>query len=333
MATIKGKWKWQPDDSIVRDNNYDGAYASFVSNGRSFEKLAWHWTTGIWCISYIAADGIEVAYRSCSYPEIADENPDYQIIDFGDTEQDISDEVYNFIMTHAIPYAGTVEFLNDVKMKKDLRVEGSAYVSDKKVLVEGDVTADTYTKDEIDAKFLADYVVSDETSTATLRKTGFFVSGNLEETEEYWAWSDEYGYTQTVWPSIRYDYSRLEPKSLTLGQDGQGYPDREGIYYANYSKLAHTENALDIFHTSLDIAGGVQLKLANDKILGELADWKGHGGQNLFTATVDLFEAPSFKTSGTITIGETTINEELLKKLLASANMESLMGEYGEASF
>jgi hypothetical protein len=53
----------------------------------------------------------------------------------------------------------------------------------------------------------------------------------------------------------------------------------------------------------------------------------------LFTATTAVFEAPSFKTSGTITIGETTINEELLKKLLASANIEGLMGEYGEASF
>jgi S-adenosylhomocysteine hydrolase len=66
----------------------------------------------------------------------------------------------------------------------------------------------------------------------------------------------------------------------------------------------------------LDIAGGVQLKLANDKILGELADWEGKGGQNLFTATTDVFEATSFKTSGVITIGNTTFNEEQLIKML-----------------
>lgn len=42
---------------------------------------------------------------------------------------------------------------------------------------------------------------------------------------------------------------------------------------------------------------------------------------------------PTSITTGTLTIGETTINEELLKRLLASANIEGLMGDFGEASF
>jgi hypothetical protein len=169
---------------------------------------SYYYATSSECNATLFADGVDHTIST---------SKNQRVMDFGPEEQYIDDKLFEFIVNNASQLVAELEFLSDITMKKDLHVEGSAYVSDKKVLVEGDVTADTYTKEEIDAKFLADYVVSDETSTATLRKTGFFVSGNLEETEEYWAWSDEYGYTQTVWPSIRYDYSHLEPKALRLG--------------------------------------------------------------------------------------------------------------------
>jgi hypothetical protein len=95
--------------------------------------------------------------------------------------------------------------------------DGTGYLGDKKILVEGSVVVDTYTKEEIDAKFLADHVIGDEHTYSSQSKKGFFVSNNFEETKANGWWNDEGEYIQTTWPSIRYDYSDLRPKSLILG--------------------------------------------------------------------------------------------------------------------
>lgn len=333
MATIKGKWKWNSEiDYFEMSRVTEGVNISFISNNTAYTRITAYYSTGWGTLEYSNADG-EIGVgtnKGAEDPVIIAEA--YRIIDFGSEKQEIPDEVYNFIKSNAILLAPDIAFMANVTVDHDLSVLGTLSINSG---ITGISAKDvgTYSTKEIDEKFLADYKVGDEKAYSIQTTDQFYIQNNFKETVRDGFLTEDYKYIQTSWPSIRYDYSTLEPKSLILGEGGEGLPDGEGMYYANRSELTHTKNALDIFHTSFDVDGGVQLKLTHNKILGERTDEIGNVADCLFTATADVFEAPSFKTSGTITIGETTINEELLKKLLASANIESLTNSYGEVQF
>jgi hypothetical protein len=104
MATIKGKWKWKAsiDDNIVGDF-YESV--NFKSNGEEFSKLNLAWSTGVNTISYVDSSNRYVWFRNCGEPGTAVTDEKYRTMDFGETEQEIGDGLYAFIIANAIEIA------------------------------------------------------------------------------------------------------------------------------------------------------------------------------------------------------------------------------------
>lgn len=114
MAKIKGKWRWNDDVDTLPDSIYDlTADVHFSSNGEEFSQLKVE--------KYAIPLHVEIYYDSiivqrCWLDDPYDENGDedfevdefldekYRVMDFGETEQEISDELYAFILANATEY-------------------------------------------------------------------------------------------------------------------------------------------------------------------------------------------------------------------------------------
>lgn len=100
MATIKGKWRW---NELIDDNMY-GDYqesVTFESNNEKFSSIRKMWTTGFNTIEYCDSSNKCVWFRACFEPKVEEINEKYRVMDFGETEQEIDDELYAFIVANA----------------------------------------------------------------------------------------------------------------------------------------------------------------------------------------------------------------------------------------
>lgn len=113
MAWIKGKWRW---NEVIDDNVYYFNQAiTFQSNGTKFARLYVHWSTGITTIQYIKDSYNDYVYfRACYDGENETILEDYRVMDFGDTEQEISEELYAFIDDNATEYSPIAEKLEKI---------------------------------------------------------------------------------------------------------------------------------------------------------------------------------------------------------------------------
>ena len=86
----------------------------FKSNNEKFSSIRKTWTTGINTIEYCDSSNKCVWFRACFDPEIETIFEDYRVMDFGDTEQEISEELYKFIRANATEYSPIAEKLVEV---------------------------------------------------------------------------------------------------------------------------------------------------------------------------------------------------------------------------
>lgn len=144
MATIKGKWKWNNIVNCADVNILDFPLpVQFVSNEKQFSQIRVNGFTAeidfVYELYYVDENQTEVfvgySDEGISFLSVTEK---YRIMDFGKAEQEIDDKLFEFIVNNASQLVVELEFLGDITIKKDLHIEGSAYVGDKKILVEGD---------------------------------------------------------------------------------------------------------------------------------------------------------------------------------------------------
>lgn len=116
MATIKGKWRW--NEVVNCDYQAHSEYhLNFKSNKIKFDTLKLEWYVGkhelyYWSLNdkvYILA-GISANMNEDFYSV----KEEYRIMDFGETEQEISEELYAFILANATEYSPIAEKLVEV---------------------------------------------------------------------------------------------------------------------------------------------------------------------------------------------------------------------------
>lgn len=124
MAKIKGKWRWNDDVDTLPDSIYDlTSDVHFSSNGEEFSKLKVEkYAIPLHVVIYY--DSIMV--QRCLMNDPDDENSDgdfeideflnetYRVMDFGETEQEISEELYEFIRANASEVSPISEKLVEV---------------------------------------------------------------------------------------------------------------------------------------------------------------------------------------------------------------------------
>ena len=116
MAWIKGKWRW--NEVVNCDYQAHSEYhLNFKSNKIKFDTLKLEWYVGkhelyYWSLNdkvYILA-GISANMNEDFYSV----KEEYRIMDFGETEQEISEELYAFILANATEYSPIAEKLVEV---------------------------------------------------------------------------------------------------------------------------------------------------------------------------------------------------------------------------
>lgn len=107
MAKIKGKWQWRYDiQEIIWDSVlFPNQEVNFSCQDKSvfFVRLVvGNFGTAIE-IFYVGNDGSSHLFmrENRNNPEINDVNEQLRTMDFGDTEQEVSDDFYNFMLKHA----------------------------------------------------------------------------------------------------------------------------------------------------------------------------------------------------------------------------------------
>ena len=124
MATIKGMWRWNNGVGSLSDPYHVlQSDVNFSSNGEIFSKLKVE--------RYAIPTHVEIYYDSviaqdCLMNDPYDENNDgdydideilnetYRIMDFGEDEQWIDDELYAFILANATEYSPIAEKLEKI---------------------------------------------------------------------------------------------------------------------------------------------------------------------------------------------------------------------------
>ena len=110
MATIKGKWKWNSTiDNLLQGGGVASGSINFVSNSESFSQLKIETYYAIPAHVEIYYDAKKVTIHDVNgsgndYEAICEFDKKYRIMDFGETEQLINDELYDFIAANATEY-------------------------------------------------------------------------------------------------------------------------------------------------------------------------------------------------------------------------------------
>ena len=102
MATIKGRWQW---NATIYDQSENAPYEAqvyFVSNEREWDALSFSWRADSGCMELI----YDSTLAGSSYREEPDchVSEEYRIMDFGTDEQEIPNDLYEFIVANAEPY-------------------------------------------------------------------------------------------------------------------------------------------------------------------------------------------------------------------------------------
>ena len=117
MATIKGKWKW---NDVVYCNggepHEEYSVVGFKSNDIEFAEIDRVWNTGYHHLFYVTDDKqyIEVGTNINEGDDSYTVDEAYRVMDFGETEQEISEELYEFIFANATEYSPIAEKLVEV---------------------------------------------------------------------------------------------------------------------------------------------------------------------------------------------------------------------------
>lgn len=141
---IKGRWRWKDDvnnDDVVQLTTG----ASFVSNSTRFVAIQIDWSVGVTTITYIQENGNDINYRY-EKDGIAKINNDYRIMDFGEIDQLITDELSNFISANAEPYRAPLTIAEKLAViaENEQKVYDAGYNSGYKVGFEEGKAGDGY---------------------------------------------------------------------------------------------------------------------------------------------------------------------------------------------
>lgn len=149
MATIKGKWKW---NEMVNCRNFlllgegNVCEISFVSNEKQFSAIAAEWLVGYHYLYYCETPSFSTDYTAGASPNFDDEfviiNDDCRVIDFGESDQEITESFYNWFITNAsnIDTIQTLTFNANVIIPHNLTVQGTTITENaESILVQGAV--------------------------------------------------------------------------------------------------------------------------------------------------------------------------------------------------
>ena len=124
MAKIKGKWRWNDDVDTLPDSIYDlTADVHFSSNGEEFSQLKVEkYAIPLHVVIYYDSIMVQRCLMNDPYDENSDGdfeideflNETYRIMDFGETEQEISEELYAFIDANATECSPIAEKLEKI---------------------------------------------------------------------------------------------------------------------------------------------------------------------------------------------------------------------------
>lgn len=121
MATIKGKWRWNEviDLSVTLGITSGNIPSGFISNGKTYYNLYVlndvHWTPDPRvCDCLIYGNNMDVASHFKDDGSFVWAEQEYRLMDFGETEQEISDGLYAFILANATEYSPIAEKLVEV---------------------------------------------------------------------------------------------------------------------------------------------------------------------------------------------------------------------------
>ena len=121
MAKIKGKWRWNEviDLSVTLDMTSGNVPSGFISNGKTYYNLHVlndvHWTPDPRvCDCLIYGGSMDVASHFKDDGSFVWASQEYRVMDFGETEQEISEELYAFIFANATEYSPIAEKLVEV---------------------------------------------------------------------------------------------------------------------------------------------------------------------------------------------------------------------------
>lgn len=116
MATIKGKWRW--NDVVNCDYQAHNEYhLNFESNKIKFDALKLEWYVGKHELYYRSLNDkyyILAGISANSGDDFYSVKEEYRVMDFGETEQEINDELYEFILANATEYSPIAEKLVEV---------------------------------------------------------------------------------------------------------------------------------------------------------------------------------------------------------------------------
>lgn len=110
MATIKGKWIFEDMIFVGVGSSPITYYVNFTSNGTSFSGMKRNRSAASgrsMSLSYLYATDptqYKTVASGLTSATFKTESKSYRIIDFGNTEQTVSDSFYNWFISEAIPY-------------------------------------------------------------------------------------------------------------------------------------------------------------------------------------------------------------------------------------
>lgn len=115
MAYIKGTWRWN-DVIYCEYQAHSWNMVSFTSNETQFTGILGDWSVGFHYLYYCTGEQYkgERTLIGVSANELDDFftiEEKYRIMDFGETEQEINDYLYDFIVSNAQPYLTIAEKL------------------------------------------------------------------------------------------------------------------------------------------------------------------------------------------------------------------------------
>ena len=118
MATVSGVWVFNGDIYIDNFGNVEEA-VNFTSNGDSFMKMYYSYyydgdsDENVWLLTYyhttsLSGGGVSVWGGDDGGNSLAWVDENYKTVDFGNTQQTVSDEFYSFLTDHATKQAEPV---------------------------------------------------------------------------------------------------------------------------------------------------------------------------------------------------------------------------------
>ena len=98
MPNIKGTWQWLDNPALEVPETIDQT-VSFNSNGESFERMEVRGFIRYYYAGQHTPEYVDVTATGETWAESS-----YKYVDFGETEQDVSDDFYTYFMANAFPY-------------------------------------------------------------------------------------------------------------------------------------------------------------------------------------------------------------------------------------